>query len=40
MGISANGFYMVLGAAILVAALLNVYVTYVRKRLGAGRNAR
>ncbi|HKS44540.1 MAG TPA: ABC transporter permease [Amycolatopsis sp.] len=34
MGISANAFYMVLGGAILVAALLNVYVTVVRKRLG------
>lgn len=34
MGISANAFYLVLGAAILVAALLNVYVTTVRKRFG------
>jgi simple sugar transport system permease protein len=34
MGISANGFYMVLGIAILVAALLNVYVTVIRKRIG------
>ncbi|GLY69453.1 ABC transporter permease [Amycolatopsis taiwanensis] len=34
MGISANAFYLVLGIAILVAALLNVYVTVIRKRLG------
>lgn len=34
MGISANAFYMVLGIAILVAALLNVYVTVIRKRIG------
>lgn len=33
-GISANGFYVVLGAAILIAALLNVYLTVLRKRLG------
>ncbi|GAB2959065.1 ABC transporter permease [Amycolatopsis acidiphila] len=36
-GISANAFYVVLGVAILVAALLNVYVTVVRKRLGSRR---
>ena len=33
MGISANAFYLVLGIAILVAALLNGYVTVVRKRV-------
>ncbi|GHF85522.1 simple sugar transport system permease protein [Amycolatopsis bartoniae] len=33
-GISANAFYMVLGCAILIAALLNVYVSVIRKRLG------
>ncbi|WP_236796910.1 ABC transporter permease [Amycolatopsis sp. GM8] len=33
-GISANGFYVVLGAAILIAALLNVYLSVIRKRLG------
>jgi simple sugar transport system permease protein len=38
-GISANAFYVVLGVAILVAALLNVYVTVVRKRLGSRRQA-
>jgi simple sugar transport system permease protein len=37
-GISANAFYMVLGIAILVAALLNVYVTVMRKRLGSRRH--
>lgn len=37
MGISANAFYLVLGIAILVAALLNVYVTVLRKRLGRGQ---
>lgn len=34
MGISANGFYLVLGVAILIAALLNVYITSIRKRFG------
>ncbi|MEU0515200.1 ABC transporter permease [Amycolatopsis sp. NPDC006125] len=34
-GISANAFYLVLGVAILVAALLNVYVSVMRKRLGS-----
>ncbi|WAL63591.1 ABC transporter permease [Amycolatopsis cynarae] len=34
-GISANAFYVVLGVAILVAALLNVYLTLLRKRLGS-----
>ncbi|WP_435155548.1 ABC transporter permease [Amycolatopsis sacchari] len=38
-GISANAFYVVLGAAILIAALLNVYVTVLRKRLGSRRNS-
>lgn len=38
-GISANAFYVVLGVAILVAALLNVYVTVIRKRLGSRRQA-
>lgn len=39
MGISANAFYMVLGGAILVAALLNVSVTVVRKRFGTKGHA-
>ncbi|TVT59352.1 ABC transporter permease [Amycolatopsis rhizosphaerae] len=34
-GISANAFYVVLGVAILLAALLNVYLTLLRKRLGS-----
>lgn len=38
-GISANAFYVVLGVAILVAALLNVYVTVVRKRIGTRRQS-
>ncbi|NKQ58697.1 ABC transporter permease [Amycolatopsis sp. K13G38] len=38
-GISANAFYVVLGVAILVAALLNVYLTMVRKRIGSRRQS-
>jgi simple sugar transport system permease protein len=38
-GVSANAFYVVLGVAILVAALLNVYVTVIRKRLGTRRQS-
>ncbi|HVV10319.1 ABC transporter permease [Amycolatopsis sp.] len=36
-GISANGFYVLLGIAILVAALLNVYLASLRKKLGSRR---
>ncbi|KAA9149455.1 ABC transporter permease [Amycolatopsis acidicola] len=36
-GISANGFYVLLGIAILVAALLNVYLAMLRKKLGSRR---
>jgi simple sugar transport system permease protein len=39
-GVNANAFNVVLGIAILVAMLINVYLTFVRKRLGtAGRSS-